>query len=490
MGQVVGIGLFIAVNIGICILAGRFRTKSEAVRESEARLQMAHQVAHIGAFEWNVQTGVNNWTPELEAMYGLKAGEFGRTEQAWEELVHPEDRAKAVATVERALASFQPEEGEWRVVWPDGTVHWLQGRFQTFKDHAGKPLRLSGVNIDITNQKRAQAEILALRDRLAEDLAGMNRLHALSTRFVRQGGMKTLLDAILEAAIVLTRADKGHIQVFDPDSGSLSLIDQRGLGPAFSKYIRPGVLACGAVMQTQKRVVVKDVTLSPLYLADPPAMEFVLELGMRAVVCVPLLTRSGQFVGTLSTLFAVPHQPNERELRLLDLLARQVADFIERTKAEESLRAAREELANANADLERKVEERTAKLREAMDELEHMSYSMVHDMRAPLRAMQGFAEMIQQECADDLHSSCLDYLGRIRESSGRLDRLITDALNYNQVVRQNLPLKPVDLGKLLRGMVQTYPNLQPPSAPTLPLTSVTWRCWVTNLSSPNASGTC
>jgi GAF domain-containing protein len=128
-------------------------------------------------------------------------------------------------------------------------------------------------------------------------------------------------------------------------------------------------------------------------------MEFVLDLGMRAVVCVPLLTRTGQFVGTLSTLFAVPHVPSERQLRLLDLLARQAADFIERTKAEESLRAARQELADANADLGRKVEERTAKLREAMVELEHMSYSMVHDMRAPLRAIQSFAEMMQEQCA-------------------------------------------------------------------------------------------
>ena len=71
---------------------------------------------------------------------------------------------------------------------------------------------------------------------------------------------------------------------------------------------------------------------------------------------------------------------------------------------------------------------------------------------------------MQQDCADCLRPSALDYLNRVRKASDRLDRLITDALNYNKVVRENLPVEPVDLGRLLRGMVQTYPNLHPPGA--------------------------
>ena len=73
-------------------------------------------------------------------MYGLAPGEFGKTQPAWEQLVHPEDRAAAVGWVNQAFATGEPVEGEWRVVWPDGSVHWLIGRFQAFTDHAGKPL--------------------------------------------------------------------------------------------------------------------------------------------------------------------------------------------------------------------------------------------------------------------------------------------------------------------------------------------------------------
>jgi PAS domain S-box-containing protein len=125
---------------------------------------------------------------------------------------------------------------------------------------------------------------------------------------------------------------------------------------------------------------------------------------------------------------------------------------------------ARKVLSRSKEDLERLVEERTAKLREAIGELEHMSYSMIHDMRAPLRAMISFATLLQMECAACLPPQGLDYFRRIREAADRLDRLVTDALNYNKVLRQEFTTTSVEIGRLLRGMIETYPNLQPAAA--------------------------
>ncbi len=126
-----------------------------ALRESEERLRLGQQVARIGTFDLNIQTGVNQWTPELEAMYGLPPGGFAGTQQSWEELVYSEDRAEAVQRVSLAMQG-EAFEAEWRVIWPDGTVHWLAGRAWVFRDEAGEPLRLLGVNIDITKRKRAE----------------------------------------------------------------------------------------------------------------------------------------------------------------------------------------------------------------------------------------------------------------------------------------------------------------------------------------------
>jgi PAS domain S-box-containing protein len=133
------------------------RRRSEAaLRESEERLRLAQQVARAGSFSWDIQSGVNTWTPELEALYGLPPGGFGRTEAAFEQLVHPEDRAQVLRWVERAFETGAPSEGEWRVIWPDGSVHWIAGRWQVLKDGFCKPVRMTGINFDITDRKRAE----------------------------------------------------------------------------------------------------------------------------------------------------------------------------------------------------------------------------------------------------------------------------------------------------------------------------------------------
>ncbi len=114
--------------------------------------------------------------------------------------------------------------------------------------------------------------------------------------------------------------------------------------------------------------------------------------------------------------------------------------------------------------LERLVRERTTKLQELVNELEHFSYSITHDMRAPLRGMQGFAELMAAACAGCEKQDPQEFLARIMVSAGRMDALITDALNYSKAVRQELELEPVDAGALLRGMLDSYPELQPQKA--------------------------
>ena len=140
------------------------------------------------------------------------------------------------------------------------------------------------------------------------------------------------------------------------------------------------------------------------------------------------------------------------------------AEIIERTKVEAALRAARTELAQANAELEQKVRDRTAKLEETVAELEHFSYTITHDMRAPLRAMQGLGGVLLEECLECLHPTRREYIGRIAESADRMDKLIVDALQFSCVVRKSFKLEPVDADALLRGMLNSYPEFQPPRA--------------------------
>jgi PAS domain S-box-containing protein len=118
------------------IITERKRVEEE-LRVSEERLRMAQQAARVGSFNWDIQSGVNTWSAELEALYGLPRGGFPQTESAWENLVHPDDRIEAIRRVDRALESGGTTDAEWRVVWPDGSVHWIAGRWQVLKDDSG-----------------------------------------------------------------------------------------------------------------------------------------------------------------------------------------------------------------------------------------------------------------------------------------------------------------------------------------------------------------
>jgi len=130
------------------------KTAEEALHASEERLRLAQQVARIGTFEWNIKTGLNSWTSELEAMYGLQPGGFSQTQTRFESLVHGDDRAGIIKLVDHALKTGQPTEGEWRVVWPDGSVHWIAGRWQVLMNESGEPVRMIGVNIALRDEPK------------------------------------------------------------------------------------------------------------------------------------------------------------------------------------------------------------------------------------------------------------------------------------------------------------------------------------------------
>jgi PAS domain S-box-containing protein len=134
-------------------------------------------------------------------------------------------------------------------------------------------------------------------------------------------------------------------------------------------------------------------------------------------------------------------------------------DITESRKIQEALRLAQEQLSKHAAGLEQTVAERTIKLREALAELESYSYSIAHDMRAPLRAMQGFSSLLLEDYAHGFSPDALHYLQRIAKSAERLDRLIQDVLTYSKIMSGEMDLQPVQPEPLLREIVESYPNL-------------------------------
>lgn len=191
-------------------------------------------------------------------------------------------------------------------------------------------------------RRQAEAE-------LAADLDAMTRLQRLGTLYVRNGEMEPILHEIVDAAIAMAHADFGSIQLVNAN-GKLEIVTQRGFPDWWVQFwntVSAGHGACGKALETRQRVIVEDVESSPIFVGTQ-ALEIQRRAGVRAVQSTPLVGRSGKLLGMFSTHFKVPHRPDERALRFLDLLARHAADIIERQQAEESLRASLAELERFN----------------------------------------------------------------------------------------------------------------------------------------------
>ena len=203
---------------------------------------------------------------------------------------------------------------------------------------------MGGKSIDITDIKHAEQEIAALQSERARqsaaELEDMLRLHEVGLRCVQTGNdLKGSLNAILEAAISLTKANKGTIQLLDSPLGALALVAHQGFDGPFLDFfavVSQQASACAASMESRERVIVEDVLESKIF-AGTPSLQVLLEAGVRAVQSTPLVSSSGNLLGMISTHYAMPHRPQQREVRLMDLLARQAADYLERKQAEEAL---------------------------------------------------------------------------------------------------------------------------------------------------------
>ena len=190
---------------------------------------------------------------------------------------------------------------------------------------------------DITERKRAEAELLALKDRLDADLSAMTRLHELSTRLLAASKLQLVLEEILDASIELQGADFGNIQLYDRETGALEIVAHRGFDQDFLEYFSDTDenAACGRAMKRGERVVIEDVENDAEF---EPHRRIAASAGFRAVQCTPLFDRNGELLGMLSTHFRQPHRPSERELRMTDLYARQAAEIIGAKGVEEALR--------------------------------------------------------------------------------------------------------------------------------------------------------
>jgi signal transduction histidine kinase len=346
---------------------------------------------------------------------------------------------------------------------PDGSVRWLDEKGKTFFAANGNPLYMIGACVDITKRKQTEAFVWRQKDVLEQIVQGAPVGDVLET-------------ITLDVEQVAERDLYAMILMLDPGGHRLRFAAGRRAPAPWRRYIEEieigsGAGSFGAAVQRNERIIVPDIGHHPLWREHRTEA---IKSGIRACWSTPIVSIGGKTLGSFDVYYPEPGVPREQELKFVDIATRTAAIAVERERGMEALRESQAKLAGYAQTLEHRVNERTARLQETVSELESFSYSISHDMRAPLRAMQSFAQILADDCGEQLPPEGKDYLRRIIAASERMDRLIEDVLTYSRVSRSELKLEPVDLRQLLAGIVESYPELQEPGAtieiaPDLPI---------------------
>ncbi|HEY9707914.1 MAG TPA: PAS domain-containing protein, partial [Oculatellaceae cyanobacterium] len=170
------LGTFLLVAFLINLLTSNFRDSKQKIerlsqqlaQENAQQLRMALSAAQMGMWDWNIVTGEINWSPEHEQLFGLSPGTFDGKYETVEACLHPDDREKLNQAVERSRRERVPYQHEFRVVWADGSIHWIEERGQAFYDEAGQPVRMTGTVMAIDDRKLAEMALVRLNCELEQ----------------------------------------------------------------------------------------------------------------------------------------------------------------------------------------------------------------------------------------------------------------------------------------------------------------------------------
>jgi PAS domain S-box-containing protein len=326
-----------------------------------------------------------------------------------------------------SFAKLQPQTNSISVIVTDLTAQKeLEEKLRQAKDG------LEELVGDRTKELReSEARLFRLLEHSAADLKAMRRLNEIGAVCAKDGNDEAAcLNEILNVGIEISGADKGNIQLVDEETGALRMAAHKGFEPWFLDYFE-GVAdansACGVALKTKQRVIVENITQSEIFVGKS-SLSILREADVFAVQSLPLVSSTGAVLGIISTHFNNPHRPTEQELRLMDLLARQTADYLERKRVEKD----REQLLSREHGLRQTAEEANR----LKDEFLAI---MSHELRNPLNVILGYAELLLR--MDEI------------KSAPHLNRM-ADAVKRNAVAQSKLIRDLLDLSRLRSGKLE------------------------------------
>jgi len=311
-------------------------TRAEAIRSQYAAIV---ESSHDAIIAKTLDGVISAWNAAAEGMFGYTEHEaIGQPIT----MIVPPDLYDEEREIQRCLrAGERVNHYETVRVTKAGERIDVALTISPLRDATGRIVGCSKIVRDITKAKQAEAALRHSERRLAREVARAKTLQSISTRLISEPTPESLHAQILGAAMELMVSDCASIQMLAADHASLRLLAWRNFhsdSAAFWESVEVGAgSTCSKALRDNERVVVADIEACEFMAGTADQQEY-RRSGICAVQSTPLRSRSGRPLGMLSTHWRTPHSPTEEDFRFFDVLARQAADLIERSLAEEALR--------------------------------------------------------------------------------------------------------------------------------------------------------
>jgi PAS domain S-box-containing protein len=458
-------------------LQERQRTE-QALRDSEEKYRLISSVSSDYMFSSQLGSDGNlqlNWVAgAFERITGYTYEDYV-ARGGWTAALHPDDKEKDAQDME-ILQTNQPVTSELRTINKKGEILWVRVYAQPRWDNESNRLMgIYGAVQEITSQKKADEEL----EQHAEEMYLLYQMGmVLTTGQDMYQTLRRLLDHIRHLFVL----DTFFVGIFDNETGIISYPLYENFNeplqiPSRNLNENPGI--SGEVIFKQRAVYIPDMDAPRADKTHTPIV--VGTTHTRSFLGVPMITHE-RVIGLVSVQSQQPNAYDERQIRLLETIAAQIGTALEKAKLLDKLqqelserKLAEGEVRKLNIELEQRVRERTialtvseGSLRERSiqleatnKELEAFAYSVSHDLRAPLRAIKGFSQILLKDFASRLNEEGLDFLQRISQSASQMSELIESLLTLSQLTRGELFREDVNLTLLAEGILERLHEQEP-----------------------------
>lgn len=398
------------------------RLAERNLRDQEHRLGLALAAGKMGTWQWDIPNERVHWSTQLEEIHGLAPGEFPGTFEAYQHDIHPEDRERVLSSLQQTLQERTEHHIEYRVVRPDGTVHWIEARGKLFCDEEGQPLQIIGVCTEITERKRSEQDLRFLAE-ASRSLASLVD-HGSTLQRIASLAVPDFADW---CSIYLPEEEgKLHqLAVAHVDPSKVRLTKGTRLRWPVDADAPKSIYE---VFRTGRSELIEEVSESMLRAAveNDEHFEMLRALGLRSYICVPMTVRE-QAIGVMTFVTAESGRRfNRADLALAEDLARRAA------------------IASENARL-------YATLREEGRRKDEFLAMLAHELRNPLAPIRSGLDLL------DILGTDREILVSMQQQVEHLVRLVDDLLDVSRIMRGKIELRreTIDLRSIIERATET-----------------------------------